>query len=139
MLYLLWSNYRELLCIPKSYQICHITDNILKPIQNELFQYFKGLKINKIKAKKANLYLILSSSLLPEDDMLPNGKYRIKKGQNLQKKLQLKCLKMKQEKFFRDLPEHYLKSQLKMKIQLKNLKNFFTPKTKYKELKKEQS
>ena len=72
--------FRELMCVPKSYQVCHITDNILKPIQNELSKYFKGLKINKIKAKKGKFISHIEFIFMAEDDMLPNGKYRIKTG-----------------------------------------------------------
>lgn len=45
-------NFRNLLCIPKSYQICDIDRNIISVSLRELSCYFKDLKINKIKAKK---------------------------------------------------------------------------------------
>ncbi len=78
--------FRELMCVPKSYQVCHITDNILKPIQNELSKYFKGLKINKIKAKKGKFISHIEFIFMAEDDMLPNGKYRIKTGKKIVEK-----------------------------------------------------
>ncbi|MBP2029049.1 plasmid replication initiation protein, partial [Acetoanaerobium pronyense] len=72
--------FRELLCIPKSYQVCHITDNVLKPIQSELSPCFRSLKINKVKAKKGRAITHIEFIFQGEDDQLKNGKYRIKKG-----------------------------------------------------------
>lgn len=45
------NNFRYLLDIPDSYKMGNIDQQILKPIKKELPQYFKNLKINKIKGK----------------------------------------------------------------------------------------
>ena len=119
--------FRELLCIPKSYQICHITDNILKPIQNELFQYFKGLKINKIKAKKGKSISHIEFIFIAEDDMLPNGKYRIKKGKKFIEKTPTEMSENEARKVFRDLPETLSEKLAKeleeFLLQRQNIKN----------------
>jgi len=46
--------FRELLDIPKSYQMFNIDQRILNPALKELNGYFKDLKLEKIKAKKGN-------------------------------------------------------------------------------------
>lgn len=46
--------FKELLDIPQSYRMTHITQKILKPISKELSQYFEPFEIKKIKAKKGN-------------------------------------------------------------------------------------
>lgn len=48
------TEFRELLDIPKSYRMTHITQKILLPIEKELSQYFEPFQIKKIKAKKGN-------------------------------------------------------------------------------------
>ena len=48
------TEFRELLDIPKSYRMTHITQKILSPIEKELSQYFDPFQIKKIKAKKGN-------------------------------------------------------------------------------------
>lgn len=45
-------DFRTLLDIPKTYKATHIDSRVLAPIQKELPQYFKGLKIHKIKSKQ---------------------------------------------------------------------------------------
>ena len=97
--------FRELLCIPKSYQISHITDNILKPIQSELSQYFKGLKIKKVKSKKGRAITHIEFTFQGEDDMLPNGKYRIKKGKEFVEKAPTEMSEDEAKKVFPDLPK----------------------------------
>ncbi len=97
--------FRELLCIPKSYQISHITDNILKPIQSELSQYFKGLKIKKVKSKKGRAITHIEFTFQGEDDMLPNGKYRIKKGKEFIEKDPTEMSEDEVKKVFPDLPK----------------------------------
>lgn len=52
-------DFRELLDIPASYRMSNIDQTVLKPALNELKQYFKDLKIKKIKAKKGNKIDIL--------------------------------------------------------------------------------
>lgn len=47
-------DFRELLDIPKSYQMSDIDSRVLKPIKKELSEFFDPLKIKKIKAKKGN-------------------------------------------------------------------------------------
>ena len=107
--------FRELMCVPKSYQVCHITDNILKPIQNELSKYFKGLKINKIKAKKGKFISHIEFIFMAEDDMLPNGKYRIKKGKAFIEKAPTEMSQDEANKVFRDLPKTLSEKLLKEK------------------------
>ncbi len=97
--------FRELLCIPKSYQISHITDNILKPIQSELSQYFRSLKIKKVKAKGRRTITHIEFTFQGEDDMLPNGKYRIKKGKDVVEKAPTEMSEDEAKKVFPDLPK----------------------------------
>ena len=97
--------FRELLCIPKSYQVCHITDNVLKPIQTELSQYFRSLKIKKVKAKKGRAITHIEFTLQGEDDMLPNGKYRIKKGKEFIEKDPTEMSEDEAKKVFPNLPK----------------------------------
>lgn len=47
-------DFRELLDIPRSYRMTHITQKVLHPIKKELSQYFDPFEIKKIKAKKGN-------------------------------------------------------------------------------------
>lgn len=51
--------FRELLDIPKSYQMSDIDRRVLKPIKNELSTFFKPLDIKKIKARKGNRIAML--------------------------------------------------------------------------------
>lgn len=44
--------FRELLAIPIKYQMCNIDTKVLKPIMEELPQYFFNLKLEKIKTGK---------------------------------------------------------------------------------------
>lgn len=44
--------FRELLAIPEKYQMCNIDTKVLKPIMEELPQYFPNLKLEKIKTGK---------------------------------------------------------------------------------------
>lgn len=48
------TEFRELLDVPKSYRMTHITQKILQPIEKELSQYFDPFIIKKVKAKKGN-------------------------------------------------------------------------------------
>ena len=43
--------FKRLFEVPKSYEISHITTNILDKIEDELSDYFKNLKITKLKGK----------------------------------------------------------------------------------------
>ena len=47
-------DFREILSIPNSYQMSDIDKQVLKPIKNELSEFFAPLKIKKIKARKGN-------------------------------------------------------------------------------------
>ncbi|SEJ09927.1 Initiator Replication protein [Alkalibacterium gilvum] len=47
-------DFREILSIPNSYQMSDIDKQVLKPIKNELSEFFDSLKIKKIKARKGN-------------------------------------------------------------------------------------
>ena len=47
-------DFREVLSIPNSYQMSDIDKQVLKPIKNELSEFFDSLKIKKIKARKGN-------------------------------------------------------------------------------------
>lgn len=44
--------FKRLFDVPPSYEICHITERILKPIQQELSPIFKGLEIIKHKRRR---------------------------------------------------------------------------------------
>lgn len=46
--------FRDLLDVPKSYRMTHITQKILTPIQKEIEPYFSNLTIKKIKAENGN-------------------------------------------------------------------------------------
>lgn len=70
--------FREKFCIPSSYKISNIEQRVFNPIREELSHIFKNLEIDKIK--KGKKVARIAFSFLPEDDMLPNGKYRLKKG-----------------------------------------------------------
>ncbi|MGX0053594.1 plasmid replication initiation protein, partial [Staphylococcus capitis] len=45
-------DFRTRLDVSKSYQMCDITERVLKPISKELTPIFNNLNINKVKAKK---------------------------------------------------------------------------------------
>lgn len=47
-------DFKEILDIPKSYQMSDIDRRVLKPIKKELSAFFNPLDIKKIKAKKGN-------------------------------------------------------------------------------------
>jgi len=52
-------DFKELLDIPKSYQMSDIDRRVLKPIKNELNAFFNPLDIKKIKARKGNRIAML--------------------------------------------------------------------------------
>lgn len=66
-------DFKELLCIPKSYRMSNIDQTVLKPSLNELSNYFNDLKVDKIKAKKGNKIdkLQFTFSGLKSDKVLP--------------------------------------------------------------------
>lgn len=55
--------FKRLFDVPPSYEICHITERILKPIQKELSPVFKNLEI--IKHKKRRRVVGLEFTFLP--------------------------------------------------------------------------
>ena len=66
-------DFRELLCIPKSYRMCNIDQTVLKPSIKELSKYFENLEVDKIKAKKGNKIdkLQFTFSGVKSDKVLP--------------------------------------------------------------------
>ena len=99
------NQFRELLCIPESYQTFNINQKIIKPIETELSQYFQGLKIKKVKAKGGRNITHIEFTFQGEDDMLSNGKYRIKKGKEFIEKTPTEMSEEEVKKVFRDLPK----------------------------------
>lgn len=59
-------DFRERLDVPKSYRMTDLNKNIFTPIINELSSIFKGLNINKIKAKKGRKIESLEFTFEPE-------------------------------------------------------------------------
>ena len=99
------NQFRELLCIPESYQTFNINQKIIKPIEAELSQYFQGLKVKKVKAKGGRNITHIEFTFQGEDDMLPNGKYRIKKGKEFVEKAPTEMSEDEAKKVFPDLPK----------------------------------
>ena len=66
-------DFKELLCIPKSYRMSNINQTVLNPSIKELSKYFNDLEVNKIKAKKGNKIdkLEFSFSSVKSDKVLP--------------------------------------------------------------------
>ena len=103
--------FRELFCVPKSYQICDIDRNVISIVNRELLNHFKSLKIKKLKAKKGRKITHIEFIFQGEDDMLPNGKYRIKKGKEFVEKAPTEMSEDESKKIFPDLPK-YLSEKL---------------------------
>ncbi|MDK9873115.1 RepB family plasmid replication initiator protein (plasmid) [Yoonia algicola] len=59
-------DFRERLDVPKSYRMTDLNKNIFTPIINELSSIFKGLNINKVKAKKGRKIEWLEFTFKPE-------------------------------------------------------------------------
>lgn len=59
-------DFRERLDVPKSYRMTDLNKNIFAPIINELSSIFKGLNINKVKAKKGRKIEWLEFTFEPE-------------------------------------------------------------------------
>ncbi|MBF2751618.1 MULTISPECIES: replication initiation protein [Staphylococcus] len=59
-------DFRERLDVPKSYRMTDLNKNIFTPIINELSSIFKGLNINKVKAKKGRKIEWLEFTFEPE-------------------------------------------------------------------------
>jgi len=90
-------DFRELLDIPKSYDMRKITQKILQPIQKELNPLFKNLKIRKIKAKKQNKIEYLEFSFKSQDDIKKNG---------------TKVFKDENGKYYKNDIEHFTKEEV---------------------------
>ena len=74
--------FRRLLDIPESYQMNNIDQRVLKPISKELPNYFKDLKINKLKGKGKRKRFIdyIEFKFNPETDIEKGNKvFRDKK------------------------------------------------------------
>ena len=99
------NQFRELFCIPKSYQVCDIDRNVISIVNRELSNHFKGLIIKKIKAKKGRKITHIEFTFNGEDDMLPNGKYRIKMGKEFIEKAPTEMSEDEVKKVFPDLPK----------------------------------
>ncbi|MFZ2186133.1 MAG: replication initiation protein [Streptococcus parauberis] len=97
--------FRELFCIPKSYQVCDIDRNVISIVNRELSDHFKSLKIKKLKAKKGRKITHIEFIFQGEDDMLPNGKYRIKKGKEFIEKDPTEMSEDEAKKVFPNLPK----------------------------------
>lgn len=52
--------FKQLFDIPSSYQICHLTEKIIKPGIKELKPYFKGLDFEKIKSGRKVVKIIFT-------------------------------------------------------------------------------
>lgn len=67
--------FKRLFDVPESYQMYNITQRILEPIEKELSQYFKNLKINKLRGRGKRKRFIehIEFKFKPETD-IHNGK-----------------------------------------------------------------
>ena len=124
------NQFRELLCIPKSYQTFNINQKIIKPIEKELYQCFQGLKIKKVKAKGGRNITHIEFTFLGEDDMLTNGKYRIKKGKEFIEKAPDEMSEIEAKKVFRDLPKTLSEKLSEDENLAKELEEFLIQKSK---------
>lgn len=80
--------FKEILDIPESYSIGNITQRVLNPIMEELPEYFKNLRYNKVKGKGVNKRRIVRLEFLfMPDDGLNEGKrtFRDKNGEYYEK------------------------------------------------------
>lgn len=71
--------FLELFCIPSSYKQYHINQRVIQPIKNELSQYFKNLKINKISKSRGRKITHIEFIFDVEDDVV-EGKIKILKS-----------------------------------------------------------
>lgn len=82
--------FRYLLDIPESYQMGNIDQKVLRPIRKELPQYFKDLKIEKIRNKRDKRKVsALEFKFKPETDVNRKGykTFRSKEGDYKEKHL----------------------------------------------------
>ena len=122
--------FRELFCVPESYQMYNINQKIIKPIESELSQYFNGLKIKKIKAKGGRTITHIEFTFQGEDDMLPNGKYRIKKGKEFIEKDPTEMSEDEVKKVFPDLPKTLSEKLAEDEDQARELEEFLIQRSK---------
>ena len=64
-------DFREILDVPKSYRMTDIDSRVLKPIQDELSDFFDPLKIKKIKARKGNKIALLEFRFKEKQEFEP--------------------------------------------------------------------
>ena len=124
--------FRELFCVPESYQMYNINQKIIKPIESELSQYFNGLKIKKIKAKGGRTITHIEFTFQGEDDMLPNGKYRIKKGKDVVEKAPTEMSEDEAKKVFPDLPKTLSEKLAEDEDFARELEEFLIQRSKFK-------
>lgn len=77
--------FRSMLQIPKSYRATDINQVVLKPIKKELSEYFVGLKVKPIKAKKRGTPVIAYEFTWQPEKTGPwvDGKYEKKKRKDV--------------------------------------------------------
>ena len=124
--------FRELFCVPESYQMYNINQKIIKPIESELSQYFNGLKIKKIKAKGGRTITHIEFTFQGEDDMLPNGKYRIKKGKEFIEKDPTEMSEDEAKKVFPNLPKTLSEKLAEDEDLARELEEFLIQRSKFK-------
>lgn len=98
--------FREIFCVPDSYRMCNINTRVLQPIEKELPSFFKNFEIKKLAKGKGRTITHIEFLFMPEDDILPNGKYKIKKGKKI---IEKSIIEMNEEEIkskFPDVPEH---------------------------------
>lgn len=98
--------FRELFCIPENYRMGDVNARVLKPIKKEIPKFFKGLEINKLSKGKGKTITHIEFLFIPENDMLPNGKYRLKKGKEIIEKSVMEMDEEEIKSKFPDIPEH---------------------------------
>lgn len=67
--------FLELFYIPSSYKQYNINQRAIQPIKNELSQYFKNLKINKISKGRGRKITHIEFIFDVEDDVVERKKY----------------------------------------------------------------
>lgn len=60
--------FKEIMCIPKSYQMCDINKRVLTPIQKELSPYIKCLEINKLSKGRSRKITHIEFVFMAESD-----------------------------------------------------------------------
>lgn len=109
--------FRELLDIPKSYNISAITRRVIKPIEKELPQYFTGLKVKAIKKNTQGTPVIAYK--FTWEKQVSNGKYIPDK---YNKKSNYKKLADEDNRMSKSEREDFINKKLKQKLPI-NKKN----------------